>query len=81
MSNYDEAIDLQKLSQRELLVLINNRLEMLEKVNAEQINKQMQTDIEMAVIKTRLQVWSAIIGFGTGLAGSIIVLIITKLFN
>jgi hypothetical protein len=79
MSNNDEAIDLQKLSQRELLVLIHNKVEMLERANEEQTNKQMKTDIELAVIKTKITLTGAVVGFFSGIAGSIIVAIVVKM--
>ena len=80
MSNYEEGIDLQKLGMRELLVLIHNKVEVLEKQNEQQTVKQAQTDIDLAVIKTKFTIYGGVVGFFSGIAGSIIVAIILKLF-
>lgn len=81
MSNVEQPIDLTKLSQRELLILVYTKVEALDKTSNEHTTKQNNTDIQLAVIKTKMQLWSAVIGFFTGLAGSIIMVIITKLFD
>lgn len=81
MSMQEQPIDLTKLSQRELLILVYTKVEALDKTSNEHTAKQNDTDIQLAVIKTKMQLWSAVIGFFTGLLGSIIMVIITKLFD
>ncbi|NNV54534.1 hypothetical protein [Limnovirga soli] len=77
----EQDIDLQKLSQRELLILVYTKVEALENTSKEQTNKQNSTDIELAILKTKLQVWSGIIGFCTGIISSVLVYVITKVMD
>jgi hypothetical protein len=76
-----QPVDLNKLSQRELLILTYKEVEQLKIITGEQASKQSATDIEMAVIKTKMQLWSAVIGFITGLAASLLLLALEKLFK
>lgn len=79
MGYNNEEIDLNKLSQRELLIVVYNKVENLERVNADQIQKQMNTDIDIAVMKSKITTWGATVGFFSGIAGSIIVAIIVEM--
>ncbi|MDP1812345.1 MAG: hypothetical protein Q8K66_13165 [Sediminibacterium sp.] len=81
MGQLEQPIDLQKLSQRELLILVYTKVEALEKTSVQQTEKQIGTDIQLAVIKTKMQIWAAAIGFATGLLGSIIILVIAKVIE
>lgn len=78
MDNQEQPVDLTKLSQREMLILIFTKVEALEKTSGTQTNKQQMTDIELAVIKTKIQQQAGIIGFAAGLVSSIIMWLITK---
>ena len=81
MGNNEQPIDLTKLSQRELLILVYTKVEALEKTSSEHTQKQAITDIQLAVIKTKMQIWSAVIGFTTGLISSLLMLIITEVIK
>lgn len=76
--NTEDAIDLSKLSQRELLIQVCTKVDAMQKLTAEQANKQAMTDIQLAVITTKIQMWCAIIGFVSGIGGAIMMLFITK---
>ncbi len=78
MGNSEEKVDLQRLSERELLILVYNKVKTLEKTSDEQSMKQANTDIQLAILKTKLQTWSAVIGFIAGLASSLIVVFLSK---
>jgi 2-phosphoglycerate kinase len=78
MANDTEVIDLNKLKERELLILVYKKVESLEKESAEQTNKQQMTDIQLAVIKTQMRMQVALIGFASGIASSLIVFLFIK---
>lgn len=72
----DKTIDLQKLSPRELLIQVYNNVESLKRTTSNHAEKQMQMEIELAVIKTKMQLWAAIIGFISGIGSSLLVSVI-----
>ncbi|MBS1641553.1 MAG: hypothetical protein JSR11_03660 [Bacteroidetes bacterium] len=81
MSETHEGIDLNKLKERELLILVYKKVENLEETSKEQTGKQIQTDIQMAILKTKIQMSSAIIGFVTGLFSSVVVIVIAEIIK
>ncbi|HMO63307.1 MAG TPA: hypothetical protein PKC39_14575 [Ferruginibacter sp.] len=82
MSQQDQQpVDLNKLSERELLILTYKKVEELEGITGEQTKAQNATDIEMAIIKTKMQMWSGIIGFVAGLIASILMMGLQKLLQ
>lgn len=75
---HEQDIDLNNLSQRELLILLLRRVDILEK-KVEMIGTEnTQMKIEQAVFKTKLQFGSALIGFAAGLLSSVIVMFLAK---
>ena len=76
-----QVIDLNKLSEREMLILVYRKVESLEKTTESQTTKQAQTDIQLAILKTKMQLWSAVIGFVTGLTSSLVVLVLGTFFK
>ncbi len=78
----DEKIDLQSLSQRELLIQVYKNVESLNKTTSNQAEKQMHMEIELAVLKTQVKLWAVIIGFLGGIGSSLLVsFILTALKN
>ena len=49
-----QVIDLNKLSEREMLILVYRKVESLEKTTESQTTKQAQTDIQLAILKNPL---------------------------
>jgi len=74
----EDYIDVHKLTIRELLIQVHNKVELLENGYSEQALKQQSMDIELAVMKTKMQLLSAVIGFAAGLLSSVITLLISK---
>lgn len=67
------------LSERELLLLLNEKVDRLEQEVAQsRVNADKITQLEMRVLKSEVQfkVWGIVIGFLAGIAGSFIVKII-----
>lgn len=80
-----DDLDLQKLSNRDMLLLLNERYGNLQKEFgtynnriddlSKQLNKQ---EIEMVKLKTKMQVWGTVIAFVAATASSILTALITK---
>lgn len=64
------------LSERELLLLLNEKVDRLEQEVAQsRVNAEKITQLEMRILKGEVQfkIWGVVIGFLAGIAGSIIV--------
>jgi predicted HAD superfamily hydrolase len=77
-NNQGQPVDLSKLSQRELLILVVTKVDVLEKASGIQTDRQNTMAIELAIVKTKIKQQAGIIGFFTGLGSSIIMWLITK---
>lgn len=85
MEDMKDDLDLQKLSNRDMLLLLNERYGNLQKEFgtynnriddlSKQLNKQ---EIEMVKLKTKMQVWGTVIAFVAATASSILTALITK---
>lgn len=64
------------LSERELLLLLNEKVDRLEQEVAQsRVNADKITQLEMRILKGEIQfkIWGMVIGFLAGIAGSVIV--------
>lgn len=67
MSEQDN-IDLQKLSQRELLIVTYRKVEELTSSLKEIWSKQEVHEVKLAVIETKVKIWAGIIGAASAMA-------------
>jgi hypothetical protein len=68
----DENIDLNNLSQRELLILVHSEVKSL-KSNMDKVQEnQHKTDLKVNALETKSKVWAGIIGAIFGFIGAII---------
>jgi len=73
----EELIDLNRLSQRELLILMHAKVEAIEKT-IEQINeREQQMALKVNSLETKSRMWGSIAGFGS----AIIAILIERLFR
>lgn len=77
MENTDELIDLRRLSQRELLILLHTKMNEVEKVQQEHTATLQAIAIERATEKGKMKVVGAISGFISGLITAIVAAIAT----
>lgn len=69
MDAQEEKIDLNKLTARELLIVVHNDVKELKGEMKTVKDAQHQTELKVNGIETRNKVWAGIIGFITGIAG------------
>jgi hypothetical protein len=62
MKDQDDTIDLNKLNQRELIILTHNEVKDLKKEVALIKEAQVTGRVEMAVVKTKVGVWASVWG-------------------
>jgi len=74
----DDLIDPNKLSIREMLIVIHKKVEGLEKSSVEQRTKQETTDVQLAILNTKMMMWAGFMGFLSGIGGSVITFLITN---
>ncbi len=77
MGGENQNIDLQKLSQRELLIVTYRKVEELSTAMSEQAKKVEGHEVKLAVIDTKVKTWAALVGAGV----AIVIEIISKLIN
>lgn len=65
-------IDLQKLSQRELLIVTYRKVEELSASLSEQTKKVESHEVKLAVFETKIKMWAAIFGVIAALVTEII---------
>lgn len=70
--NREEYIDLKKLKQRELLILLHNKVENLEKSNDEIVKSNQQLILKVNTMETKSKVWGGIAGAFSFVLGLII---------
>ena len=78
MDNNQDNIDLQKLSQKELLIVTYRKVEELSEVISKVTQKQGELDVRLAVVETKQKMTSALYG---GITGGIIAGFIALVFS
>lgn len=68
MPEKEEPIDLKRLSQRELLIVVATKVEELKTQNDELEKGQNRLSLKVNAIETRSSVWGSVGGFFTALA-------------
>lgn len=74
----NQNIDLQKLSQRELLIVTYRKVEELNISMKEQGAKVDKHEVKLAVIDTKVSTWAAIVGAGVAIIIEIISTLIKR---
>jgi hypothetical protein len=67
-----EFIDLKKLTQRELLILVHNKVEILEKKGEKAEESHEKMLLKVNTLETKSKVWGGLIGFITAIITIII---------
>jgi hypothetical protein len=67
MSKEEELIDLNKLSARELLILVHSDVKELKEEMKTSNERQNATDIKVSNLETKNKVWAGVVGFFTAL--------------
>lgn len=72
MVSQENGIDLQKLSQRELLIVTYRKVEELTTSLKEQSDKVETHEVKLAIIETKVKTWAAVVGAIVAIACEII---------
>lgn len=67
-----DNIDLQKLSQRELLIVTYRKVEELSSSMKEVVSKQEAHEIRLTVIETKVKTWAALVAAGVAIVVELI---------
>ena len=72
----EKDIDLQKLSQRELLIVTHNKVEEIAKNLSVTSEKQAKHEVRISLVEQRVMIWGAVFGGAAGIITTIIVSLI-----
>jgi hypothetical protein len=78
MNENEKDIDLNKLSHRELLILVHSDVKELKRTQKVQTEKQQSFEVQLTILKTQSKIWGAFIGCASGIGASLIFWLITK---
>jgi hypothetical protein len=78
MADDNELIDLNKLTPRELLILVHNKVVMLEKKSEKAEDAHQEMLMKVNSLETKSKVWGSVSGFVGGILTAIIAVIIER---
>lgn len=76
MGEQDKDIDLQKLSQRELLIVTHNKVTEIAKSVATISERQAKHEVRISLVEQRVMIWGALFGSAAGIITTFIIALI-----